>query len=82
MRRARCIRDGTNTGSWIGQGATPPGEYEVFLFEDDGYTVLAGPEALTIEAAPVPEPRAPDQGGTADLRVLTWNIYQGDAARG
>lgn len=73
--------DGTNTGSWIGQGATPPGEYEVFLFEDDGYTVLAGPEALTIEAAPVPEPR-PQTGGTADLRVLTWNIYQGGRSTG
>lgn len=72
---------GTTSGEWRGPGVASPGEYEVYIFEDDGYTVLAGPEALTIEAVPVPEP-LPQTGDAADLRVLTWNIYQGGRSNG
>lgn len=58
------------------------GEYDVYLLEDDGYGVLAGPIDLTVTAVPsgpgVPpaEPK-PEVDGVSELDVLAFNVWHG-----
>lgn len=58
------------------------GEYDVYLLEDDGYTVLAGPVDLTVTDAdaepPVPpaQPK-PEVDGRSSLNVLSFNVWHG-----
>jgi endonuclease/exonuclease/phosphatase family metal-dependent hydrolase len=68
--------DGTEAGGWTVQGAVAPGDYQVSLFADDGYDVLAGPREFTLVAPPRPE-SPPETGESVPLRVMTWNIYHG-----
>ncbi|MFF4795650.1 alkaline phosphatase family protein [Streptomyces sp. NPDC001276] len=58
-----------------------PGAYDVYLFHANGYTHLAGPVELTIQAAPAPQPPTgplpePDTGSGPNL------IVNGDAEQG
>ena len=58
------------------------GEYDVYLFEDDGYGVLAGPIDLTVTAAETEPPRPPAEpkpevDGVSGLNVLTFNVWHG-----
>ncbi|MDA4893466.1 endonuclease/exonuclease/phosphatase family protein [Streptomyces sp. MS2A] len=55
------------------------GEYDVYLLEDDGYEVLAGPVDLTVEgAAPVdPADPKPEVDGVSELNVLSFNVWHG-----
>ncbi|GAA1169923.1 hypothetical protein MOX01_28580 [Microbacterium oxydans] len=67
---------------WTRNSATMgAGEYDVYLLEDDGYTVLAGPIDLTVtdeEAQPVaPAAPKPEVGGKSGLNVLTFNVWHG-----
>lgn len=58
------------------------GEYDVYLLEDDGYTILAGPVDLTVTDAdaepPVPpaQPK-PEVDGRSGLNVLSFNVWHG-----
>jgi chitodextrinase/endonuclease/exonuclease/phosphatase family metal-dependent hydrolase len=55
------------------------GEYDVYLLEDDGYDVLAGPVDLTVEAGgtvPPAEPK-PEVDGVSELNVLAFNVWHG-----
>ena len=58
------------------------GEYDVYLLEDDGYNVLAGPLDITVTDSeaepPVPpaEPK-PEIDGRSGLNVLTFNVWHG-----
>ncbi|KJL26283.1 Endonuclease/Exonuclease/phosphatase family protein [Microbacterium oxydans] len=68
---------------WTRNSATMgAGEYDVYLLEDDGYTVLAGPIDLTVtdEDAGQPvtpaEPK-PEVDGKSGLNVLTFNVWHG-----
>lgn len=69
--------------AWTHNTATMgAGEYDVYLLEDDGYTVLAGPIDLTVTdddaEPPVPpaEPK-PEVDGKSGLNVLTFNVWHG-----
>lgn len=68
---------------WTKNTATvDPGEYDVYLLEDDGYNVLAGPIDLTITATDVEPPRPPadpkpEVDGVSGLNVLTFNVWHG-----
>jgi len=58
------------------------GEYDVYLLEDDGYGVLAGPIDLTVTAAETEPPRPPAEpkpevDGVSGLNVLTFNVWHG-----
>lgn len=58
------------------------GEYDVYLLEDDGYGVLAGPIDLTVTGAETPPPVPPAQpkpeiDGKSGLNVLTFNVWHG-----
>ncbi|MFJ3406002.1 endonuclease/exonuclease/phosphatase family protein [Promicromonospora sp. NPDC090134] len=68
-------RDGwTHNAASVGAG-----EYDVYLLEDDGYDVLAGPVDLTVEdgeAVPPAEPK-PEVDGVSELNVLTFNVWHG-----
>lgn len=68
---------------WSRNSATMgAGEDDVYLLEDDGYGILAGPLDLTVTdddtAPPVSpaEPR-PEIDGRSGLNVLTFNIWHG-----
>lgn len=55
------------------------GDYDVYLLEDDGYDVLAGPVDLTVETAgtvPPAEPK-PEVDGVSELNVLAFNVWHG-----
>ena len=60
--------------------ALTPGTYQVYLFANNGYTVLSGPIALAVNPAPTPhptpEPPAPKVGPGPNL------IVNGDAEQG
>lgn len=68
-------RDGwTHNAASIGAG-----DYDVYLLEDDGYDVLAGPVDLTVEdggTVPPAEPK-PEVDGVSELNVLTFNLWHG-----
>ncbi|MCV0376983.1 endonuclease/exonuclease/phosphatase family protein [Microbacterium sp.] len=58
------------------------GEYDVYLLEDDGYNVLAGPIDLTVtddDAEPpvTPAEPKPEIEGKSGLNVLTFNVWHG-----
>ncbi|MFJ2368863.1 endonuclease/exonuclease/phosphatase family protein [Microbacterium sp. NPDC087665] len=58
------------------------GEYDLYLLEDDGYGVLAGPIDLTVTGAETqpPHPPAdpkPEIDGVSELNVLTFNVWHG-----
>lgn len=58
------------------------GEYDVYLLEDDGYNVLAGPVDLTVTDADAEPPVAPAEpkpeiDGRSGLNVLTFNVWHG-----
>lgn len=57
------------------------GEYDIYLLEDDGYGILAGPIDLTVteeatEPVPPAEPK-PEVDGVSELDVLTFNVWHG-----
>ncbi|MFF2271878.1 endonuclease/exonuclease/phosphatase family protein [Agromyces sp. NPDC058136] len=58
------------------------GEYDVYLLEDDGYGVLAGPIDLTVTGAPTgpstpPADPKPEVDGVSELDVLAFNVWHG-----
>lgn len=58
------------------------GDYDIYLLEDDGYGILAGPIDLTVteEASEPPVPPAdpkPAVDGVSELNVLTFNVWHG-----
>lgn len=68
---------------WSRNSATMgAGEYDVYLLEDDGYGILAGPLDLTVTdddtAPPVsPAEPKPEIDGRSGLNVLTFNVWHG-----
>lgn len=68
---------------WTRNTATvDPGDYDVYLLEDDGYTVLAGPIDLAITGEGIEPPRPPAEpkpevDGVSSLNVLTFNVWHG-----
>lgn len=68
---------------WTANTATMgAGEYDIYLLEDDGYGVLAGPVDLTVTEADVEPPRPPAEpkpevDGVSELNVLTFNVWHG-----
>jgi endonuclease/exonuclease/phosphatase family metal-dependent hydrolase len=72
----------TRDGWTRNTAAMGAGEYDVYLLEDDGYNVLAGPIDITVtEAEPEPpippaEPK-PEVDGKSGLNVLTFNVWHG-----
>ncbi|CAH0261854.1 hypothetical protein SRABI76_03508 [Microbacterium oxydans] len=73
----------SNRDGWSRNTATiDAGEYDVYLLEDDGYGVLAGPIDLTVTAAETEPPRPPAEpkpevDGVSGLNVLTFNVWHG-----
>ncbi|MFF2277796.1 endonuclease/exonuclease/phosphatase family protein [Agromyces sp. NPDC058126] len=58
------------------------GDYDVYLLEDDGYGVLAGPIDLTVTGAPTepttpPAEPKPEVDGVSELDVLAFNVWHG-----
>lgn len=58
------------------------GEYDVYLLEDDGYGVLAGPVDLTVTGSPTgpttpPADPKPEVDGVSELDVLAFNVWHG-----
>lgn len=58
------------------------GEYDIYLLEDDGYGILAGPIDLTVTEAATEPPRPPAEpkpavDGVSELNVLTFNVWHG-----
>lgn len=84
----RYVPDATGTIAWgpadrsgwtHNAASVGAGEYDVYLLEDDGYDVLAGPVDLTVtggEAVPPAEPK-PEVDGVSELNVLTFNVWHG-----
>ncbi|MFD6447650.1 endonuclease/exonuclease/phosphatase family protein [Promicromonospora sp. NPDC060204] len=84
----RYVPDATGTVAWgpadrsgwtHNAASIGAGEYDVYLLEDDGYDVLAGPVDLTVtggEAVPPAEPK-PEVDGVSELNVLTFNVWHG-----
>lgn len=72
----------TREGWTRNTAAMGAGEYDVYLLEDDGYNVLAGPIDITVTDAepepPIPpaEPK-PEVDGRSGLNVLTFNVWHG-----
>ncbi|MET0910938.1 MAG: endonuclease/exonuclease/phosphatase family protein, partial [Ilumatobacteraceae bacterium] len=68
---------------WTHNAATMgAGDYDVYLLEDDGYGVLAGPIDLTVTGAPTqpaipPAEPKPEVDGVSELDVLTFNVWHG-----
>lgn len=68
---------------WTHNAATmSAGDYDVYLLEDDGYGVLAGPIDLTVTGAPTqpafpPAEPKPEVDGVSELDVLTFNVWHG-----
>jgi LPXTG-motif cell wall-anchored protein len=73
----------SNRDGWSRNTATiEAGDYDVYLLEDDGYGVLAGPIDLTVTAAETEPPRPPAEpkpeiDGVSGLNVLTFNVWHG-----
>jgi LPXTG-motif cell wall-anchored protein len=66
-------------GDWTNEASSiAPGEVDVYLFANDGYSVLAGPTVLDIRAASTPrtDPK-PAVDGVSELNVLTFNLWIG-----
>jgi len=66
-------------GGWTNEASSiAPGEVDVYLFANDGYSVLAGPTVLDIRAASTPrtDPK-PAVDGVSELNVLTFNLWIG-----
>jgi LPXTG-motif cell wall-anchored protein len=64
---------------WTNEASSiTPGEVDVYLFANDGYSVLAGPTVLNIRAASTPrtDPK-PAVDGVSELNVLTFNLWIG-----
>lgn len=63
---------------WTNEAASiAPGEVDVYLFANDGYTLLAGPTVLTIRTStPRTDPK-PAVDGVSELNVLTFNLWIG-----
>ncbi|WP_168429327.1 endonuclease/exonuclease/phosphatase family protein [Microbacterium sp. K24] len=58
------------------------GEYDIYLLEDDGYGILAGPIDLTVTAPATEPPHPPAEpkpavDGVSELNVLTFNVWHG-----
>ncbi|GAA1782874.1 endonuclease/exonuclease/phosphatase family protein [Agromyces lapidis] len=58
------------------------GDYDVYLLEDDGYGVLAGPIDLTVTGEPTepttpPADPKPEVDGVSELDVLAFNVWHG-----
>ncbi|WP_223626351.1 endonuclease/exonuclease/phosphatase family protein [Microbacterium sp. EST19A] len=58
------------------------GEYDIYLLEDDGYGILAGPIDLTVTEAATEPPHPPAEpkpavDGVSELNVLTFNVWHG-----
>ncbi|WP_022889337.1 endonuclease/exonuclease/phosphatase family protein [Agromyces italicus] len=58
------------------------GDYDVYLLEDDGYGVLAGPVDLTVTGEPTepttpPADPKPEVDGVSELDVLAFNVWHG-----
>ncbi|MGH3689333.1 MAG: endonuclease/exonuclease/phosphatase family protein [Microbacterium sp.] len=72
----------TRDGWTRNTAAMGAGEYDVYLLEDDGYNVLAGPIDITVTDAepepPIPpaDPK-PEVDGRSGLNVLTFNVWHG-----
>lgn len=73
----------SNRDGWTrNTAAIDAGEYDVYLLEDDGYGVLAGPIDLTVTATDAEPPRPPadpkpEVDGVSGLNVLTFNVWHG-----
>jgi hypothetical protein len=66
-------------GGWTNEASSiDPGDVDVYLFANDGYSVLAGPTTLTIRSASTPrtDPK-PAVDGVSELNVLTFNLWIG-----
>lgn len=73
----------SNRDGWTRNTATiAAGKYDIYLLEDDGYGVLAGPVDLTVTAddteppAPPADPK-PQVDGISELNVLSFNVWHG-----
>jgi endonuclease/exonuclease/phosphatase family metal-dependent hydrolase len=64
---------------WTKEAASiAPGDLDVYLFANDGYTVIAGPVALRVTVVPA-QPKPPVDG-RSQLNVLTLNLWKGGTA--